>query len=389
MVIMSCYGLNTLDVFLRLLFVLSSACMFFVILKYRYKPSRIALCILTIIVMDIYFTFIHGNPNLGNIFRFGRTLLFVLWADLYCGKFRKVFYDTLAVYLGIIFIIQWLYIMLDNGHFGYSSSKNALNLVMSDNFLGYIFVPYLVLLAVRSYEKNNKLSIYSILMMAICLHSVVVSGAASCTVGLVSFVLLVLFTIIFRGYLSIDLKWYLIIYTILFVLIIYMNVQMYFESYLREYLGKEGTFSGRLPIWNQAIRLIKEKYMYGFGVTYLGRPVVVGPIAGRLWGPHNYYFSMILENTVIGFLIFICMIVLSAQNIVKCNNRFIVSFISAGLFAMFLMYTTEGETWIPGQYIIYILAQYICIGEKYEPVLNNKKIWKEMGYITYKQNERL
>jgi O-antigen ligase len=65
----------------------------------------------------------------------------------------------------------------------------------------------------------------------------------------------------------------------------------------------EGTLTGRITIWQTGLRAVPRRPLFGFGPA--GWYPVAGRVARRLRGPHNTYLSILVEEGMIGLLLFL------------------------------------------------------------------------------------
>jgi len=66
----------------------------------------------------------------------------------------------------------------------------------------------------------------------------------------------------------------------------------------------DGDWNGRLPIWNEALRMVSERPLVGVGISAFHVAAVQTNAA-----PHNFVLSILAELGLIGFAIFTCLLI--------------------------------------------------------------------------------
>jgi O-antigen ligase len=69
----------------------------------------------------------------------------------------------------------------------------------------------------------------------------------------------------------------------------------------------EGTMSGRLSIWQAGLKVVPRRALQGYGPA--GWFPAVGFIGTRVRGPHNTYLSILVEEGIVGLLLYLAMFV--------------------------------------------------------------------------------
>jgi O-antigen ligase len=69
----------------------------------------------------------------------------------------------------------------------------------------------------------------------------------------------------------------------------------------------EGTMAGRIAVWKSGLRAVPGRPMQGYGPA--GWFVAAGFVNGRVRAPHSTYLSILVEEGMIGLLLFLSMFV--------------------------------------------------------------------------------
>lgn len=147
-----------------------------------------------------------------------------------------------------------------------------------------------------------------------------------------------------------NLKIGFISYIIIFLTFIVFKIQNYMTP-LFSSIGRDITFSGRTPLWDNALSLISKQPIFGYGSL---RPEQIGPII------HNSSIhNCILEHAFMGGIIAIILLTLFIVFVIKqmnnTKNETFSRYLVIGIFA-FLVHTLTESATNPLVYILLILA---------------------------------
>ncbi len=115
-----------------------------------------------------------------------------------------------------------------------------------------------------------------------------------------------------------------IIYIIFIIITIYLlSKNKYILEYIFARFRKDDLSSGRTERFSQAIKLIKEKIIYGYGVgvVYPIQILQENGFINKYYVPiHNMYLLFLAENGIIGIIFYIILILINiSNNIIKIN----------------------------------------------------------------------
>ena len=148
-----------------------------------------------------------------------------------------------------------------------------------------------------------------------------------------------------------------------FVLIVLCRVTEFLRPIIVDVLGKDMTFNNRMFIWDNAIEVIRQNPIFGYGymdnqkaITYLGRA------KGSLWGGATHCHCNYLQIMFQGGLIAAALLFLIYFFTVRANTMFwksaMVQVALFGLTAYSIMGITENLDTI-AMYLIFTLAYYV------------------------------
>ena len=336
----------------------------------KYQPSKIIYVFLSFFGVNIFFTLLNdmtvSSYTDSVLTLYLRVFLYIVWIDYSIRKDKETFLDVHYYITGGLYIWQLFYQIFNQARFGVASSGNYQNLILSDNFLGYIFVPYMLLVCVRAYHRKGHLSISTFLMLSICCFSIIKSQAGAGMVGVIFFmVALVYFELLEKWSKKKKNKkasvWkYYLVYFIFIVSIVGFNMQYLASDFLINILHKDISFTGRTAIWAVALETLKSNPFWGYGTMPDGRTLAVNIAltSGRYHSAHNYFLELLLETGVCGLAVYIYMLSIVARRIFLAKDRYLTNIFGTGILAMFLMYISEGIVTQTPQYLIFILAFY-------------------------------
>lgn len=151
-----------------------------------------------------------------------------------------------------------------------------------------------------------------------------------------------------------------------FVLFIYNGGQFpLIDFFIEKILHKTTTFTDRVPVWQEAIRMIKEKPIIGHGF----RPSVYTPWHDGVHA-HNYLLQILNARGIIGLVLFAIFHVVLCIKVDKSKNTLPRLILVGACFGLFLTYITEAYKKFFRFYLVFFLAYHI--DELIRDRINNK-----------------
>lgn len=359
----------------------------------KYRPSKIVYVFSAFFGVNILFTMLNNltlssyTDSVTTLYL--RVFLYIIWIDFSIKRDKETFLDVHFYVMGALYLWQLYYQIVNPTRFGVALSGNYQNLILSDNFLGYIFVPYMVLVCIRSYYRKGHLTLGSLFMLAACSYSIIKSQAGAGMVGVLFFMIASLY---FEWIEKSRKKkqnekasvWkFYAIYFAFFIAVMFFNGQYLASNFLENVLHKDITFTGRTAIWAVVFDMVKSNPFWGYGTMPDGRTLVVGIslASGSSHSAHNYFLALLVETGLWGLLIYVYMLVIVARRIFLARNRYLTNILGTGILAMFLMYISEGIITQTPQYLIFMLAYYCMEWERND--------LPELDHETYQTTEPL
>ena len=143
----------------------------------------------------------------------------------------------------------------------------------------------------------------------------------------------------------------------LFVLFVYSGDNFPFVSFIIEkILRKSTSFTERDVIWAEAIRMIKEKPIFGHG----SRPIlnVANSYADEYSHSHNQILQKLNESGIFGLLIFVAMHIELIRKIDRNKNNIVRIVLIAAMFGISMTYITEAYKKFFVFYLVFFLAYH-------------------------------
>lgn len=123
---------------------------------------------------------------------------------------------------------------------------------------------------------------------------------------------------------------------------------------IEKFLGRSTTFTNRVYIWEEAIRMIKEKPIIGHGY----RPEVTGSWFSVIHA-HNQILQVLNARGIIGLILFAVFHILLCIKVDKSKNTFERLVMVGACFGIFLTYITEAYKKFFRLYLVFFLAYHI------------------------------
>ena len=141
-----------------------------------------------------------------------------------------------------------------------------------------------------------------------------------------------------------------------FVLFIYTGGKFpLIDLFIEKFLHKSTTFTQRTIIWENAIKMIKEKPLIGHGY----RPEVIGHKGNTFIHAHNQLLQQLNARGLIGFVLFLLFHIVLARKLDKTDNSFMRTIALAVSFAVWITYMTEGYKKFFRLYLVMFIAYHI------------------------------
>ncbi len=211
----------------------------------------------------------------------------------------------------------------------------------------------------------NKQYVRSFVLLASILILTVRTWCATIVVAFMGF-----FAIIFLGLLLSKIGrfknfklplWPFVVFAIalnVFVLFIYTaGTFPFIDFFIEKFLRRSTSFTERVVIWQEAMRMIREKPLIGYGF----RPVigVANSSADSFIHAHNQLLQRLTATGIIGLITFAVFHVITIIKVDKSKNSFARLVMMGGIFGVCFTYITEGYKKFFRFYLVFFLAYHV------------------------------
>ena len=319
-------------------------------------------------------TFLNGENLLNPVYYVGRVALWILANELYLQKdslrllrVSRKFIGTLAV----ITVLQQIIAPEIFGRVGGIEAGNHYTFFASDNFLGYYYNAYIALCIILDYIDFGKIRPRTYLMMGVCFLSICLAWAVKNVIGFGVLIIYILF--IYRKKISeiLNARVLMILYVLIFVAVVFLNVQENFIWFFSKYFGKDNTVSVRYFIWMQAVELIRESPIFGYGVGPGGKQQMMENFGGNARSSHNLFLELALQGGIVAVLIYVGIVVrclLRNDKRFRGETNYEYLFLLFNIFVFYVMQLASGGLYRPFYYVPLILInnldKIISIGKR-------------------------
>lgn len=213
-------------------------------------------------------------------------------------------------------------------------------------FLGYdnlhilYILPALLISKVYSYLYKNNRSIRTLLLIIISLISIIVRWSATGLVGIVLFMIYIIFAKWICNRKFFKVYNYIIANICLFFAIIIFRLQNAFEYIIVDVLKKDLTFTNRTYIWDYILDFIKKKPFIGYGVEEQLVKLNKTRIYKSLHA-HNQILEILYQGGFLLLISFAFIIYNISKKINECKNRYIKGLFAWVILTYFIMMLTE------------------------------------------------
>ncbi len=213
------------------------------------------------------------------------------------------------------------------------------------------------------YMSYHKKYLRGSLLIAVSLVLTILLGNATLTVAILGLVGVILLGLLLSRWKKTETfkipAWLLLLLALLgnaFVLFIYTGGKFpLIDLFIEKFLHKRTNFTERTIIWENAIKMIKEKPWIGHGY----RPEVIGFKGNSFIHAHNQLLQQLNARGIIGFVLFLVFHLVLVRKLDKTQNSFMRTVALAVSFAVWITYMTEGYKKFFRLYLVMFLAYFI------------------------------
>ena len=298
-------------------------------MKLNFNDFAVVLFILVAILSNLS----NGFSIILTIGRYISWILITFLIDVYMKNKSKKFIKYSSIIFSGLIIINFFSIL--------NNPVNYFDNITRTHFLGFDNdnVPVLLLgiyfniLDLIVYNKKSFLCIISIITTII---SLILVWSANGIIGLI----MIVFYIIFldkndkRFNRVLNLKNYFIVAIIFFVLIVLFRIQDNFTWFIEDVLHRDLTFTGRIYIWDDALKNINNNKLLGVGIyDFSSRLLETG-----VYHAHCTFLNVIFENGILGSIAYFMIHILAIKSSYKFKNNRLI-YLTAYFIFIFLIIT--------------------------------------------------
>ncbi|MCD8107087.1 MAG: O-antigen ligase family protein [Oscillospiraceae bacterium] len=332
---------------------------------YRGSLSKPTAYLAMFCVVLVFANIINGESVINALYYGGQILGFCMLHEIYLSRNNGDSLSFLKIernYLAILATITLFFQVFNQDFFGHSeTSDNFQNFFVSDNYLGYYYIPLIALSIYLDYLEGEKVKKGTVLIIAILGISVFYAWSAKTVIGLA---LAIIFVVIYRirgirGFFTPSRL--LIIYIILFLGIVVFNFQYAFSDIIETVLQKDASLTGRVYIWASAIKQIISAPFVGHGVDSSGTLSISMSTNGILYASHNLVLEILIQTGFIGLLMYVGFLFTAVRNSWKNrndSNQEIVNLLVIFIFIVYVMYLASHTLYIVGSYMPILLCAF-------------------------------
>lgn len=213
------------------------------------------------------------------------------------------------------------------------------------------------------YMSYHKRYLRGSMLVASSLALTALLGCATITVAILGFVGVVILSVLLGHLKKTETikvpAWLLLVAALLgnvFVLFVYTGGKFpLIDLFIEKFLHKSTTFTERTIIWENAIKMIKEKPWIGHGY----RPKVIGYKGRTFIHAHNQLLQQLNARGIVGFVLFILFHIVLVKKLDETGNSFMRTIALAASFAVWITYMTEGYKKFFRLYLVMFIAYFI------------------------------
>lgn len=215
------------------------------------------------------------------------------------GIFYKYFYALSVINLILLFSFPQGFPFQISAYDGLNTYESFSNFISTDN----TYAPFLMcfLLFGEICRKRYSKKVY-IGMWLISSVTVIRIWSGTCIIGFVVYIFLVLHRNMHISIWKIKIWKIAAGFSVIFILIYYFHIQNLFSFIIVDILGKDLTLTRRIGLWTNAIEMIRENWLFGWGNMNRGAIILRDYY---YWYAHNLVLDILLEGGILTLVAFL------------------------------------------------------------------------------------
>ena len=238
--------------------------------------------------------------------------------------------------------------LLTEDGFGFTRSLNHIFILSADNTLAFFVIVFVIV-----HELRNRIRSFGFvrncLYYAVILYELIRGEAAT---SYFVFLFLVLGVLLSKK-VAVNRFFYLGCGAIVFLNVFLLSIRkLSFMEPIFKSFGKDITMTGRIGIWDSAIRLINKSTLFGYGISDNMYYVTVNNVKMEA---HNMLLSYMLQGGIILLILMVFLICLYGWKI-KQSKSIASRYVTVGFFAYLVNFLVESQAYVYGFYFIVALC---------------------------------
>jgi len=327
----------------------------------RYWKNKVSTYIKLVLLFDTLY-FISTYINIGlqiNILTYAlKKFVILCWIEYIILHKEKRLLSAMANALWTLIIFDFISIVL------YPEGLSAFGIfgwVLGGKNNRFCYVFLASLLSIISWyqipdKKKNKMLFKLAILETIAIVSVVLVKSSTSTVSVCLLVGFIFLYPVLKSDKFFNMYTYIISHSVIWVSITLYNAVLADKlSEITGFLvGKDATFTGRTPIWNAVLDLIKEKPLWGYGEESISANVKRTGISYFL-NTHNQVLELLYTGGALLLITFLIILVLCLMRNHK-KKSVISIFASWSIFALLFEFTQEA---IMLEFLLWVILLFV------------------------------
>lgn len=293
-----------------------------------------------IIWMSSVLTTILFNNSSGISFLLKNVYIFIGFMLFLNSEFKdnpiRLIHILAYIYHMFILLNFILFLIFPSGIYSVSLvSYHSGHLLGDDNALIYIILPGLIINIIDSYLNKNKISILCVFEIISTIYMFIKLWTVTSLLCIFLFTFLLIFT---KKINKINLNIFIYVFFVVCFVLFFGLDNPFIKSFVENTLHKSITLSGRVILWSNSFKMIKNRLFLGYGGYFNHGHFLLN---GMIYPCHTPYLQMVIDGGILNLLLFFIMIVLAYHEGNKFKNNRIAVISIIGLTVMLINYIFE------------------------------------------------
>ena len=254
---------------------------------------------------------------------------FIMLIDMYSAKDLDRTIHVIRVALEVLFWINFISVLYKPGglYLAIETNENYGYFLGMRNNTIEVILPFLALLLFETYMQR-KSKIHVIVCCGAALLTYVISSSANSLLCVVVILVYAIFALNNKTYKYLKVPIYVAVSGIFTIILAVLGLQRYFEFFIVQVLGKSGTLTNRVRVWERSIYYIIKKPIIGYGVeaTTLKKMKIFATNSC-----HNYFLDFLYYGGIVMLVLVAILLFISVRRLYRNNAEKVAEVIGIGL----------------------------------------------------------